>query len=98
MAPHNVPLHVSSRVFTGHDRLMGLIDHELERTEAEHEVRGCDVTLTGDEKRGFRAAVSIELDGGRCICKSVSSFDVGHAIAQAFVACRARAAQEYSAD
>lgn len=91
MAPRNVPLHVSSRVFTGHDRLMSTIDHELEKAEASCPVASCDVVLTGNERRGFRAAVALELDGGRCISQSVSSYDVARAIVQAFTACRVRA-------
>ena len=87
-----VPLHVSSRILEGHDRLMSTIDTELEKAERACPVSSCDVTLTGDRRGGFRATVALELEGGRCVSQCAWGRDVGHAIVQAFTVCRLRGA------
>jgi hypothetical protein len=90
VADKRVPLHVTSRVFTGHDTLMSTIDSELEKVEQCCSVQSCDVTLTGDAKNGYRATVALELDGGRCVSHSACGDDLVHSIVQAFTVCRAR--------
>jgi hypothetical protein len=94
MAAHPVPLHVSSRVFVWHEHLMSTIDHQLQLTEQICELSACDVTLTGDQRMGYRAAVALELTGGRCISSTALSFDIARAIGESFSACRVKAASE----
>jgi len=90
-----VPLHVTSRVFDGHDRLMTTIDTELSKAEDDCDVHSCDVVLTGDRRGGFRATVALELNGGRCVSQCSWGHDVAQAIVHAFAVCRQRALTDF---